>query len=147
MYCFYMFRDCFRGGLAQIQYSYLCMCSLRVGLRVGCAYAWAAIRSQPATQPTFRQAAVGAIGQHATHRCPKLTNCICAIAQIHVCHCVLHALGQHQTNELLLWDARMHVRHHNSHALGPHQSIELLLRDRPSSCSSLAFTSVLAIAG
>ena len=70
-----------------------------------------------------------------------------SIAQIHACHCVLHALGQHQTNELLLWDARMHVRHHNSHALGPHQSIELLLRDRPSSCSSLAFTSVLAIAG
>ena len=52
------------------------MCSLRVGLRVGCVYAWAAIRSQPATQPTFWQAAVGELGQHATHRCPKLANCI-----------------------------------------------------------------------
>ena len=86
--------------------SYLCMCSWRVGLRVGCVYAWAAIRSQPTIQPTFRQAAIGARGQHATHtiRCPNLTNCVCAIAQIHACHCVLHALGQHQANELLLWD-------------------------------------------
>ena len=46
---FYMLRTCFRGRLGQTRYSYRCMCSLRVGLRVGCAYAWAAIRSQPAT--------------------------------------------------------------------------------------------------
>ena len=123
-------------GKGQIQYSYLCMCSLRVGLRVGCAYAWAAIRSQPATLPTFRQAAVGVIGQHATHRCPKLKNCICAIAQIHACHCVFFD-----------GTARMHVRYHDSHALWPHQSNELLLRDLANSWFLLAFTRVLAIAG
>ena len=123
-------------GKGQIQYSYLCMCSLRVGLRVGCAYAWAAIRSQPATLPTFRQAAVGVIGQHATHRCPKLKNCICAIAQIHACHCVF-----------FYGTARMHVRYHDSHALWPHQSNELLLRDLANSWFLLAFTRVLAIAG
>ena len=101
------FLLCFTHTLRQyhIQYSYLCMFSLRVGLRVGCAYAWAAIRIQPAVQRiTFWQAAVGVLGQHATQRCPRLTNCFCAIAQIHACHCVLHALGQYQTNELLLWD-------------------------------------------
>jgi hypothetical protein len=91
---FYMLRSCFRGGLGQIQYAYLCMCSLRVGLRVGCVYALAATDSQPATQSTaFWQPAVGAIGQHATQRCPKPTNCFCGIAQIHAFYDVLHALG------------------------------------------------------
>ena len=142
-----MLWTCFRCQIRQIRYPYLCICSLRVGLRVGCAYAWAALRSQPATQPTFRQAAVGAIGQHATHRCPKLTNYICAIAQIHACHCVLHALGHIRLTSCFYGTARMHVRYHDSHALGPHQSIQLLLRDRPNSCSLLAFTYVLAIAG
>ena len=65
--------------------------------------------SQSASYPgdyneTFQLAAVGVIGQHATQRCPKLTYCFCAVAQIPACHCVLHALGQYETNELLLWD-------------------------------------------
>ena len=91
---FYMRRLCFRGGLGQIQYAYLCMCSLRVGLRVGCPYAWAATRSQPATQPTtFWQAAIGVRGQHATQRYPKLANCFSGIAQIHASYRVLQALG------------------------------------------------------
>ena len=121
-------------GKGQIQYSYLCMCSLRVGLRVGCAYAWAAIRSQPATLPTFRQAAVGVIGQHATHRCPKLKNCICAIAQIHAFYHVP-----------TLW-ANISVCCHVLHALGPYQSKELLLRACPNSCflSSLTRISVIS---
>jgi hypothetical protein len=87
---FYMLRTCFRCRLGQLRYSYLCICSLRVGLRVGCAYAWAAIHSQTGTQPTtFWQDPIGVIGQHATQRYPKLMNCFRAIAQINSFYCVL----------------------------------------------------------
>ena len=72
-------------------------CRLRVCL--GC-YSQSA-NYQPTT---FWQAAVGVIGQQATQRYPKLTNCFCAIAQIHAFYYVLHTLGQYQTNGLLLWD-------------------------------------------
>ena len=101
---FYMLRSCVRGRLGQIQYAYLCMCSLCVGLRVSCVYAWAATDSQPSTQPTaFWQPAVGVIGKHATQRYPKLTSCFCGIAQMHAFYDALHALGEYQSNELLLW--------------------------------------------
>jgi hypothetical protein len=81
-----------------------------------------------------------------------LMSCFCGIARIHVFYYVLHALGQHQNNELLLWDprfmfsivfsthsgnirltscfcgiARTHVFYYVLHALGQYQTNELLL--------------------
>jgi len=33
-----------------------------------------------------------------------LTSCFCGIARIHLCYCILYALGYYQTSKLLLWD-------------------------------------------
>ena len=64
----------------------------------------------------------------------RLTCCFCGIAGRLVVYCVVHALCQYQTNELLLWDRPDSCFLWCFTCLGQYQTNEVLLWDRPDSC-------------
>jgi hypothetical protein len=75
----------------------------------------------------------------------RLTNCFCGIAEIHVSIVFYTHWGNIRLMSCFCGIARIHVFYYVLHALGQHQNNEMLLWNRPNSCFLLCFYSIGAI--